>query len=243
MSFFILFIAGLLAYLLSTLAGGGGALILLPIVGFFLAPHAVAPVLNLGNMIGRPARLILFWKYINWKLVYYYVPSAWLGALFGAFIFVKLNAGLMYFLLGAFLIISAIPFNLGRKKAYLKMKPVYFIPIGFIVSFISTVFGATGAVLNPFYLNMGLVKEELIATKTANSFFTGIAQISAYVFWGALDLELGLWGLSIGLGAIIGNIFGKKILEKISELNFRRAVVVLMWISGLMMLYKGFESL
>ena len=92
MSYFILFLCGIIAYIVSTLSGGGGALILLPIVGFYLSPAVVAPVVNLGNMIGRPARLILFWKDIQWKIVAYYVPSALLGAVVGALIFVQIKA-------------------------------------------------------------------------------------------------------------------------------------------------------
>ena len=104
MSFFILFFFGIIAYIISTLSGGGGALILLPIVGFYLSPAVVAPVVNLGNMIGRPARLILFWKNIQWRLVLYYVPSALLGAIVGVRIFIELEADWIQLLLGVFLI-------------------------------------------------------------------------------------------------------------------------------------------
>ena len=92
MTYVLLFLAGILAYIISTLSGGGGALMLLPIVGFYLSPSIVAPVVNLGNMIGRPVRLFLFWKNIQWKIVIYYVPSAIIGAIVGALIFVELKA-------------------------------------------------------------------------------------------------------------------------------------------------------
>lgn len=118
------------------------------------------------------------------------------------------------------------------------MKLQYFIALGFIVTIISTLFGATGAVLNPFYLNMGLVKEELIATKTANSFISGIAQLSSYAFLGALKGELWWYGLVIGLGATIGNLFGKRLLKKMSDELFRKFVIFIMMISGLVMITR-----
>lgn len=239
MTYLILFLAGIIAYVVSTLSGGGGAIIMLPIVGFYLSPQVVAPVVNLGNMIGRPARLIMFWKDIQWDLVKYYVPSALLGAILGGYIFVQLDSSWVQIVLGVFLITTPFQFKMGKKKYSFQMKKQYFIPLGFIVTLISTLFGATGAILNPFYLNMGLVKEKMIATKTANSFFAGIAQIGSYAYLGALDGELWIWGLAIGLGAIIGNIIGKKLLNKMSELNFRRAVLVVMVISGSLMLIRG----
>ncbi|KAA3651614.1 MAG: sulfite exporter TauE/SafE family protein [Bacteroidetes bacterium] len=239
MTFILLFLAGVIAYVISTLSGGGGAIIMLPIVGFYLSPQVVAPVVNLGNMIGRPARIILFWKDIQWDIVKFYVPSAILGAIVGGFIFIQLNSSWIQIALGLFLLSTPFQFKMGKKKYSFKMKKVYFIPLGFLVSLIATLFGATGAVLNPFYLNMGLIKEKMIATKTANSFIAGIAQIGSYAFLGVLNQELWVWGLVIGLGAIVGNIIGKKLLNQMSELNFRRGVLIIMVISGSMMLYNG----
>lgn len=238
MSYFILFFCGIIAYTVSTLSGGGGALILLPIVGFYLSPAVVAPVVNLGNMIGRPARLVLFWKYIQWKLVVFYVPSALLGAIAGALIFIELEADWIQLLLGVFLVSTTFQFRFGKKKTSFGMKLWYFIPLGFAVTLISTLFGATGAVLNPFYLNIGLVKEKLIATKTANSFFAGFAQLGSYTYLGVLYGELWGYGILIGLGAIIGNIFGKKLLSKMSDQGFRKLLVLIMTVSGIVMVIK-----
>ena len=239
MTYVILFLVGIVAYLISTLAGGGGALILLPVVGFYLSPAVVAPVVNLGNMIGRPARLILFWQHIEWRLVAYYVPSAILGAIVGGLIFVKLQADWLQILLGLFLISTVFQYRFGKKQSSFPMKKWYFIPLGFGVTLISTIFGATGAILNPFYLNIGLVKERMIATKTANSFIAGLAQLSSYAFLGALEGEMWLYGLAIGAGATIGNIVGKRQLKKVSDTRFRQYVIALMVVSGLLMVGKG----
>lgn|SRR5690554_1424573 len=236
MSYLLLLLIGVVAYIISTLAGGGGALILLPVVGFYLTPAAVAPVVNLGNMIGRPARLWLFWQHIDWKVVRYYVPSAILGAIVGGFIFVSIKADWIQILLGIFLISTLFQYRFGKQKRSFPMRLAYFIPLGFLLSIISTIFGATGPILNPFYLNYGLMKEKMIATKTANSFIAGIAQLSTYTFLGVFKGKLWFYGLIIGVGAIIGNIFGKKVLSKLSDQTFRKIVVWLMVISGCFMI-------
>lgn len=236
MSYLLLLLAGIIAYLFSTISGGGGALTLLPIVGFYLHPSAVAPVVNLGNMIGRPARIILFKEHINWSVIKYYVPFACLGSMVGALIFVRISSQWMTIILGSFLIVLGLQFILSKKEKTFKVKQWYFSPLGFIVSFISTIFGATGPIMNTFYLNYGLKKEELIATKTVNSFLVGIVQISSYGFLGALNWELAKYGLVIGIGAIIGNIIGKKFLQKMSSKTFKLLVVLVMITSGAIML-------
>ncbi|NNE54500.1 MAG: sulfite exporter TauE/SafE family protein, partial [Flavobacteriales bacterium] len=126
----------------------------------------------------------------------------------------------------------------GKKKRSFPMKLGYFGPLGFAVCFLSSLIGATGAVLNPFYLNYGVEKEELVATKAANSFFVAIVQIGTYAKFGALDGELWWYGLAIGLGAACGNFWGKKLLGKMSLKSFRIAVIAMMVTSGVVMVVQ-----
>jgi uncharacterized membrane protein YfcA len=76
----LLFILGIAAFILSTVSGGGGSLVLIPILNWTLGVTNTAPVLNLGSFLGRPARLIIFWKHIKWKVCLYYAPAAIIGA-------------------------------------------------------------------------------------------------------------------------------------------------------------------
>ncbi|WP_230679844.1 hypothetical protein [Pontibacter sp. 172403-2] len=65
MNYFFILVAALLAYIISTLSGGGGSLLLVPVVSFLLGAKVTAPVINLGNLLGAPVRLYLFWKDIE----------------------------------------------------------------------------------------------------------------------------------------------------------------------------------
>lgn len=234
----LLFILGLLAFIISTISGGGGALLLVPALNWLIGTGQTAPVLNLGTFIGRPSRLVIFWKHIHWKICWYYVPSALVGALIAAWLFREFNVEWLQLLVGIFLVSTVFQYRFGKKKESFKMHSWYFIPLGFLVSVLGTIIGALGPVLNPFYLNSGLDKEDLIATKTANSFFMGIAQISSYSFFGLLDKELWVYGIFLGLGATAGNIIGKKFLAKMKSLTFRKLLIILMVISGLILIYK-----
>jgi uncharacterized membrane protein YfcA len=53
-------------------------------------------------------------------------------------------------------------------------------------------------------------------------------------------LEGALWGygIALGLGASLGNYLGKKWLNKISNKDFRRWVIIAMVISGFFMIYR-----
>lgn len=103
--------------------------------------------------------------------------------------------------------------------------------------------GGLGPILNPFYMNAGLEKENLIATKTANSFFVGIIQIGGYTFFGVFNAKLWIYGLVLGLGAVIGNIIGKRFLAGMSIHQFRVMLLMLMVISGLIMIMRNLNVL
>jgi uncharacterized membrane protein YfcA len=234
----IIFFAGAIAYIISTLSGGGGSLLLVPIINFLIGAKATAPVINFGNLVGQPVRIILFWKYINWKITLYYVPPAIAGAILSAWIFSSLKLEWLQIFVGLFLISSIFQYRFGKKKRSFKMGLKGFVPLGFFVAFFSTLIGATGPVLNPFYLNYGLEKEPMIATKTMNSFFVGLVQISSYTALGSLHGRLWFYGIALGLGASAGNWIGKTFLKKVSGNTFRIFVIIVMAISGLLMILK-----
>lgn len=71
-----LFLFGTAAFILSTISGGGTALVLVPALNWMIGVTNTAPVLNLGTFPGRTARLVIFRKHIHWKVCLYYIPAA-----------------------------------------------------------------------------------------------------------------------------------------------------------------------
>jgi len=234
-----LFLLGTSTFTLSTISGGGGAMMQIPILNFLIGTSQTAPVINLGAFISRPARIALFWKYINWKVFWYFVPSAMIGALIAAWFFSEVKIYWIQIIVGLFLISTFFQYRFGKKERSFPVQLWYFIPLGFIISIIGTFTGGMGPILNPFLMNVGIDKEELVATKAAQSFFLGLSQISGYTFFGLLSKELWVYGIALGLGASLGNYFGKLLLKRMSKLSFRRWVIAIMVISGVVLIIKA----
>ena len=239
----VLFIAGVITFSISTISGGGGALMLIPLLNLIVGTTKTAPIINLGAFISRPSRIILFWKNIVWKVFWYYVPAAILGVFFAAWFFSEIKINWLQIIVALFLISTFFQYRFGKKERSFKAPLWYFIPLGFLVSIIGTFTGGMGPILNPFYLNSGITKEALVGTKAANSFFLGIAQVSSYTFFGLLTTELWIYGISLGIGATFGNLIGKGVLAKMSSLLFRKLVIIIMVLSGLLLLIKAISSL
>lgn len=239
----VFFLSGTVAYVISTLSGGGGSLLLVPVVNLMLGVKATPPVINLGNLIGEPVRIVMFWKDIQWKVTLYYVLPGIVGTVLSALLFSALKLEWLQVLVGVFLISTLFQYRFGKKERSFQVKLWWFIPLGLFVSFFSTIIGAVGPVLNPFYLNYGLEKERMIATKTMNSFFIGLVQISSYTALGALKGNLWLYGIALGLGASTGNWIGKVLLKKFTNDTFRKFVIGIMVISGVIMIVKQLREI
>lgn len=237
----ILFFLGFIAFAVSTIAGGGGALITVSAGSFLLPLDQMTPVVQLGNFVGRPTRIFIFWKNVRWDIAKWYLPAAWVGAFLGAWLFVQMELEWLKLIVAVFLISTLWQFRFGKKKQSFKMSVKAFAPLGFIVCFISSITGATGAVLNPFYLNLGVKKEELVATKAVNSFLVAIVQLSTYSFFGKLHGDLWLYGLAIGAGAAGGNFLGKRLLSQMSDKRFMQWVIAMMVLTGVVMLWQVFR--
>ena len=239
----IVFLSGIIAFTISTISGGGGLLILIPFFNFLVGASKTAPIVNLGGLISRPSRILIFRKHIVWNVFWYYVPSAMVGAFVASWFFSEVKIVWIQIFVALFLISTFFQYKFGKKERSFAVKLWYFIPLGFLISIIGTFTGGMGPVLNPFYLNAGITKESLVATKSVNSFFLGLAQLTGYTFFGILTKELWIYGILLGLGATIGNLIGKQLLKKMTAKQFRKWVIAIMVISGLVLLYKSLTSL
>jgi len=241
MSILLLALASFIAWFISSLAGGGSPFIIIPMVNFLLEPQAIPPVVTTGMLLGNLQRAFVLWRDIDWQLTWWYLPGAVSGAILGAFVFTQTELQWLQVLLGLFLVSSVFSFGFGKKEQSFQVKGWFFLPAGFVYAFLSGLIGSIGPVLNPFYLNYGLVKEKMIATKSAHVLVVHVAKMVTYAAFGALTLPYLGYGLIIGIAAVPGNWLGQRALQKISDEQFRQFVIALVTISGLLILWDQRE--
>ena len=74
-----LFAAGFVSWAISTLAAGGGSVLIVAAVAVILRGQAIAPVVTMTSVLASPARMILLWRWIDWRVVRWYLPGATAG--------------------------------------------------------------------------------------------------------------------------------------------------------------------
>ena len=238
MIYLILFLSGAVAWAISTAAAGGAATLLIPIIGFLLGAQLVPPIISIASIIANPSRVFFFYQSIDWKVIYYLMPGSLLGAILGAWSFTRINVELIQIILGVFLITYVFQYKFSKTRLHYQMKRSWFFPLGITASFLSGLVGATGPILNPFMLSYGIEKEQLVATKSLNSFVMQSTKLTTYTIFGAITWRTGVYGILLGLGAVLGVYIAKRHLSNIHLERFRNYTLAIMAFGGVLMLAK-----
>jgi len=231
-------LASCLAWFLSSLAGGGSPLILIPTISLLLDTSAIPPIITTGMIFGNGQRVWIYWQRIDWRLTAWYLPGAIAGAILGAFAFSRTRIEWLSLLLALFLLASALSHLIGKGVQIFSMHAWFFLPLGLFYAFFSGLIGSPGPILHPFYLGCGLVKEDMLATKSLHVLVVHIAKLAAYAVFGALTWQHLGYGTILGFAALPGNWLGQWALQYVSEQRFRQFVVTFVGISGCLMLWQ-----
>ncbi|RUW80476.1 sulfite exporter TauE/SafE family protein [Mesorhizobium sp. M1E.F.Ca.ET.063.01.1.1] len=241
--YILLVVSGFVAWIVSTVGGGGGELLLVPLVGFIAGAQAVAPVTTLATMVAGGGRAFVFWRDIEWSVVKCGLPGALIGGFLGAVLFSTAPAEWLQIVVGLFLISTVLQYRFGRKQRTFDVAKWWFFPAELVTGFLDGLIGAVGSVMNTLYLNAGITKERMVGTKTAVSLPTHLVKIGTYTTLDAMTGNMWLLGLAAGAGALASNWLAKRLLRNMPEMRFRAIVVGFMALSGAVMIWQQRDSI
>jgi uncharacterized protein len=234
----LFFAAGLVSWTVSSLSAGGGSVLFVALLTLMLDGRAVAPVVTVASLLAAPVRMALFWRHIDWQVVRWYIPGGVCGAVVGGWLLSRLPAGWFDLAVGLFLISTGPQYRLGSRPRSFAMPLAGFVPLSFVVGLISAILGASGLIASPFYLNYGLSKEPLLATRATNSIAIQLAKIVAYAEFGAFRPDTLRQGVAAAIGAAIAIALSRPLLPYVSVDRFRRLAVLTMVAAGLYILWR-----
>ncbi len=254
----LLGIVSFASWFLSMLAGAGSPLVLIPVVTWLCGSSAVAPVLTLGMLLGNSHRVVMFWERIDWQVTRWYFPGAVGGAVLGAYLLSLIQLDWLQWVIAIALIAMAVHYWIRNREAseesseskgepetnLSEPQPSWtppswaFLPFAFFNGIGSALIGSTGPILNPLYINYGLLKEDMIATKAFHNSSLHVIKLIAYVYFGTITQEHLSAGLVIGAAAIPGNWLGQEVLKRMSSEQFKQAAFAFVAFSGVVMLWR-----
>ena len=209
---------GLMAGLITTLAGMGGGTLLVLALALLEDPVTALAVSTPALMLGNLHRVLLYRHAIVW-------PEAW-----------RMAAGGVAGAIGGGLLVSGLPetfistlmllvVSLALAKHFgLKLRPPRgaTLPVAAVSGVISATAGGAGTIVGPYLLSRGLAGVPYVATAAVTATSIHIGKLSAYASTGVSTWEtLGQGLLLAGLIAV-GNVLGERLRRRVGQHRQKR---------------------
>jgi uncharacterized membrane protein YfcA len=188
---------------LSGLSGFGAGLIITTFITPIIGAKAVLPAVSVMMLITNFSRIAFFRGALDWRVLGLVTAIAVPASVIGARVYVELDSTLIQVLLGLVLILS-IPLRrwLSGRKFVAGTKTLLL--FGLIWGFLSSIMIGAGVLVIPMLLGAGLAGPALLATDAAISVIVNVPKIIAFERFDALDLQLFVAALAMGLCTIPG---------------------------------------
>ena len=222
----------LLAEILGTVGGFGSSVFFVPVANFFLDFQTVLGLTALFHLSSNVVKIAFFKKGIDKQVILYLGIPAVIFVIIGAYVSQFFNTKILTYFLGGFLIVLSLIF-LVFKELIIKASNKNAILGGVLSGFSAGLLGTGGAIrgitLSAFKMN----KEKFIATSAIIDLGVDLSRSVVYYKNGYIQKDI-LYLIPILLViSVIGTYIGKKILNKISQDQFRNFVLILILIIGI----------
>lgn len=213
----------------SGIFGMAGGIILMAVL-VALVSVAMAMIIHGGiQMFANGYRAFLLRDAIDWRIFGYYCIGAAIGVSALFFVSWTPDKRALYLLLGLTPMLVWLP----KERLHLNIKrPGHAIFAGFGVQGLNTLAGVAGPMLDLFFVRADMTRQQIVATKSVTqtlSHFVKIGFWSVPVItaagWSALP-PWWLFAAAIPL-SMLGTTFGKRVLERMNDVDFRK------WMKGL----------
>jgi hypothetical protein len=233
--FFILL--AFIAEILGTVGGFGSSLFFVPIASYFLDFHSVLGITALFHVSSNLAKIAFFRNGFDKKLIISLGIPAVSFVIVGAFLSKFIDTKILELSLAVFLIVVSLILLLFRN---LELKPTLYNSIGggIFSGLIAGMLGTGGAIRGMVLAAYNLKIEVFIATSAIIDLGIDSSRSVIYYFNGFVHKD-DLYLIPILLiVSVVGTFVGKKILNKISEKQFKSLVLILILLTGIVTLSK-----
>jgi uncharacterized membrane protein YfcA len=231
--------AATIAGAVASITGFGIGSLLTPLLAFELGTKLAVAAITIPHLAATSLRCWVLRKSIDKSVLLTFGVTSALGGFAGALLHTLAHPQWLTILFGLLLAIVGLlgltgldsKLRIGRKRAGMA---------GALSGALGGMVGNQGGLRSAAMLAFDVPKEAFVATSTAIGVMVDLARLPVYLATEASDL-LAIWP-KIALataGTLAGTILGMKLLEKISERTFKKAVSAVIFLLGLSVLIRG----
>lgn len=221
---------------IGTMSGFGSSTLFVPFGVLFESFYFILALTSILHCFGNVSKIYLFKESFNKRLfLQMFIPSIVMTGI-GASLVSVFPVDLLKKLLGLILIAVSIFWFLGREKKWLTNPKLAFVLIG--GSGFSTGLVGTGGALRGLALSaLQLDKSAFVMLSASIDFVGDFFRMLIYLKSGFMDWQQWFYVPLLGLAAFLGVRLGRLILRSLSQKIFDRLVLILVFGSGILMLF------
>jgi uncharacterized protein len=230
--------AVLLAGFLRGLTGFGFALVAVPIVSTLVEPQTVVPMILIHGTATSIPLLIHARHEMQPLHIWPLMLGAIVGAPFGSYLLVVLDADALRLLIGivafgfALLLLAGFTHPVRRER-------LAFLPVGFVSGLLNGSSSLAGPPVILFFTNQRVPPLVFRANILALFFATNIATIFAFIVGGLFTRDAGLLALAFAAPLVIGTTLGARYARSVNVRLFRGVALSVVMGSGIIAIIDG----
>lgn len=228
------------AYTVFGLTGFGAAMVAVPILVQFIPLQFVVPMLLLLDLVTTTMVGLRNWNSVSRPELLRLIPFMMAGVALGTTVLAKVESRWLLVGLGLFVLVMtgrALLVSAARAEETAKG---WSVPAGVVGGVFSALFG-TGGPIYTMYLSRRLPQiDEFRSTIAAVILASAVARLAAFAGSGLLQQEDLLRGAAFALPfSLVGLAIGSRLRQRISSDAVRRALLVFLGASGVLVLCRG----
>lgn len=220
----ILCVAAFATSALSAVVGMAGGITLLAVMLLFMDPLVAIPLHGVVQILSNGSRTYVQRRHVRWSILWRYglllLPMGFVGLAIARLLAPELTRALI----GAFVLVA----TWRPRWMWLGSHPEQsdpgrrFLLLGGVVGVLNMTIGATGPLIAPFFLNLGLTRQALVGTKAACQTAGHLAKLVVFGFAGFAFLPYAGPLALLGAAVVAGTWAGSRLLDRVSETTFVR---------------------
>lgn len=206
----------------SGVLGMAGGIALLALMVVFLHPLVAIPLHGAIQLVSNGSRTWIQRRQVHWGILWRYGALLVPAGVVGLWIARALPPEAIRLAIGGFVLVATWApgaLLIGAHPERVRLGP-RFLGLGAVVGLLNTTIGATGPLIAPFFLNLGLSRQALIGTKAACQSLGHFVKIALFGAAGFAFAEHALLLAAASAAVVAGTWVGSRLLDGISEQAF-----------------------
>lgn len=208
---------------LSGVFGMAGGLVLMGALALVLPVQAAFVTHGVLQLVANGWRAFLHRRFVRWTIVGWYAAASLIAGLAVSALSLMPSKPGLYLLMGLVPGLTWLPQSWLRLDA---ARPPQAFASGLLVTGLNLLAGVAGPLLDIFFVRTELTRHAIVATKAATQVFAHLAKVVVYgaPLFASHTRDMPPWPLflvAIPL-SMAGTVVGGRILDRMSDVNFKR---------------------